>query len=311
MASFSVVNNVAAANAQANLGTTNMGLQTALTRLSSGLRINNSGDDAAGLAVANSYRSKVAVLNQGIRNANDGLSTLQIKDGALNNISNLLDRLSTLATQSASSRRTVDRTKLNTEFQVVLTEIDREATVAGLTATASFSVFVSNDGTNGMVGGTIAPRPTPRPRRPSPSRSTPRPTRRPPSAPSRRRSARSAPRRATSARSRTVCSSPSAWRSRSRSTTRRPRAGFATPTSRKSRRTMTQVQHPDAERHRGPVAGQPELAVGPLAPPVTARGTGRLARSRPPAVSRCRSVTAVADLAQSASAYSATLLHAR
>src|SRR5882757_7327720 len=107
---FSVVNNVAAANAQANLATTNIGLNKALNRLSSGLRINNSGDDAAGLAVANSYRSTVAVLNQGIRNAGDGLSTLQVKDGALNNISTLIDRLSTLATQSASASSTVNRT---------------------------------------------------------------------------------------------------------------------------------------------------------------------------------------------------------
>jgi flagellin len=156
MASFSVNNNIAAANAQANLVQTNIGLKTALGRLSSGLRINNSGDDAAGLAVANSYRSKVAVLNQGIRNANDGMSSLQIKDSALNNISNLLDRLSTLATQSASSSSAVDRTKLNNEFSSVLTEIDREATVAGLNTSTQFSVFVSNDGSNGTVGGTIA-----------------------------------------------------------------------------------------------------------------------------------------------------------
>jgi flagellin len=156
MASFSVVNNVAAANAQTNLVQTNMGLKTALTRLSSGLRINSSGDDAAGLAVANGYRSKVAVLNQGIRNANDGLSTLQIKDGALNNISNLLDRLSTLASQAASTSSSVDRTKLNAEFKSVLTEIDREANVAGLNAATTFSVFVSNDGGNGTVGGAIA-----------------------------------------------------------------------------------------------------------------------------------------------------------
>src|SRR4029079_8836618 len=115
-----------------------------------------SGDDAAGLAVANSYRGKVAVLNQGIRNANDGLSTLQIKDGALNNISNLLDRLTTLATQSASSSSTVDRTKLNAEFSSVLTEIDREANVAGLSSTTQFSVFISNDSTNGVVGGSIS-----------------------------------------------------------------------------------------------------------------------------------------------------------
>ena len=152
---FSIVNNVAAVNAQANLSATNLGLNKALNRLSSGLRINNSGDDAAGLAVANSYRSNIAVLNQGIRNAGDGLSTLQIQDGALDNISKLIDRLSTLATQSASSSSNVDRTALDSEFQDVLGEIDREAAVAGLDASQGFSVFVSNDASNGTNGGTI------------------------------------------------------------------------------------------------------------------------------------------------------------
>jgi flagellin len=155
MASFSVVNNIASANAVANLATTNIGLNKALSRLSSGLRISTSGDDAAGLAVANGYRSNVAVLNQGIRNAGDGLSTLQIKDGALNNISNLIDRLSTLATQSASSSSSVDRTVLDSEFQDVLAEIDREASVAGLDQSQGFSVFVSNDGSNGTIGGSV------------------------------------------------------------------------------------------------------------------------------------------------------------
>src|SRR5215510_6830586 len=155
MASFSVVNNIASANAQANLATTNIGLQLALNRLSSGLRINRSGDDAAGLAVANIYRSTIAVLNQGMRNAGDGLSTLQIKDGALNNISNLLDRLATLATQWASSSSNVNRDTLDLEFQDVLSDIDREASVAGLTTSAGFSVFVSSNGTNGSIGGTI------------------------------------------------------------------------------------------------------------------------------------------------------------
>lgn len=155
MASFSVVSNVSAVNAQANLNTTNVGLQKALERLSSGYRINRSGDDAAGLVVANQYRSEVAVLTQGLRNAGDGLSELQIKDGALNNIANLLDRLSTLATQSASASSSVDRTILQTEFADVVTEIGREATVAGLATSQGFSVFVSSDGANGTVGGTI------------------------------------------------------------------------------------------------------------------------------------------------------------
>jgi flagellin len=156
MASFSVVSNIASQNAQANLFGTQLGLNKALTRLSSGLRINMSGDDAAGLAVANSYRSDIAVVNQGIRNANDGLSTLQIKDGALNNISTLLDRLSTLASQSASGSTTdASRATLQQEADSVVAEIAREATVAGLDTQAGFSIFVSNDGNNGVVSGNL------------------------------------------------------------------------------------------------------------------------------------------------------------
>jgi flagellin len=157
MASFSVVSNIASANAQANLNTTNIGLQRALTRLSSGFRINYAGDDAAGLSVANGYRNEVAVFNQGVRNANDGLSGLQIKDGALSNIGTLLDRLATLAAQAASGETTsASRTTLNAEFSDVLAEIDREATVAGLNTAGGFSVFVSNSGTNGIISGTIS-----------------------------------------------------------------------------------------------------------------------------------------------------------
>jgi len=155
MATFSVVSNIGAANATANLATSNLGLQKAIQRLSSGLRINMSGDDAAGLAIANGYRSVQAVLTQGMRNAGDGLSTLQINDSALNNISTLLDRLSTLATQSASGGFTGDRSVLNSEFQAVLSEINREASVGGIDTAQQFSVFVSNDGANGVIGGAI------------------------------------------------------------------------------------------------------------------------------------------------------------
>ncbi len=155
MASFSVVTNIASVNAQANLYSTNIGLRTALTRVSSGFRINSSGDDAAGLAVANAYRSQVAILNQGIRNANDGLSTLQIKDGALDNISKLLDRMAVLATQSASDAFLGDRTTLDNEFQDIIAEIDREALVGGLTTATGFSVFISADAGAETVGGMV------------------------------------------------------------------------------------------------------------------------------------------------------------
>lgn len=158
MASFSVVTNIAASNAQANLYATNVGLRQALTRVSSGYRINYSGDDAAGLAVANGYRSKVAILNQGVRNANDALSDLQIKDGALDNISRLLDRMATLATQaSTSSATSTSKTTLNNEFADIVNEITRELSVAGLTSANSFSVFVSAETTasNGVVTGSL------------------------------------------------------------------------------------------------------------------------------------------------------------
>jgi flagellin len=157
MASFSVVSNIASANAQANLQATNIGLNKAITRLSSGFRINTAGDDAAGLAVANAYRNDVAILNQGVRNANDGLSVLQIKGGALGNISTLVDRLATLASQASSSSNGVDIGKLQDEYNSVLAEIDREANVAELSADTDFSVFISNEATvaDGVVTGTI------------------------------------------------------------------------------------------------------------------------------------------------------------
>jgi flagellin len=157
MASFSVVNNVASANAQSNLQATSMGLNKALNRLSSGFRINQSGDDAAGLAVANAYRNDVAILSQGVRNANDGQSKLQIKDSALANIAGILDRMATLATQAASASNGVDISKLSDEFSTLTDEIDREAAVAGMTASGSFSVFVSSESTvsDGAISGTI------------------------------------------------------------------------------------------------------------------------------------------------------------
>src|SRR3989442_10274969 len=124
MASFSVISNIAAANAQAKLLVSSPGLQQTLARLSSGYRINNSGDDAAGLAVANTYRNDLANMQQGIRNANDGMSKLQIKDGALANIATLLDRLSTLATQASSAAGGVKIPKNSGEVKAVTDQND-------------------------------------------------------------------------------------------------------------------------------------------------------------------------------------------
>jgi flagellin len=128
---LSIQTNTNSMGAQENLRLNNDFQARTITRLTSGYRINQSGDDAAGLAVANKYRSDVAELTQGVRNANDGLSTMQIIDGGLSNISQMLDRLKTLTTQSASSGFEGDRNILDREFQALLSEIDRQASNIG------------------------------------------------------------------------------------------------------------------------------------------------------------------------------------
>lgn len=144
--SFQINTNIASLQSQQYLRVNSEFQSKTINRVTSGLRIISSGDDAAGLAVANSFRSDQSVLMQGIRNANDGLSTLQTIDGGMNNISQLLDRARTLATQSASQTFTGDRGVLNGEFQNVLSEINRQAQSIGMTAggdfTKSFSVFI-------------------------------------------------------------------------------------------------------------------------------------------------------------------------
>src|SRR5437762_8188775 len=130
--SISIQTNVNAMVAQENLRANTDFQSRTIERLTSGYRINSSGDDAAGLAVANKYRSDTAELQQGVRNANDGISALQIIDGGLNNISKILDRLKTLATQSASSTFSGDRTILNNEYQSLLGEVTRQAGNIGL-----------------------------------------------------------------------------------------------------------------------------------------------------------------------------------
>src|SRR5271169_904548 len=124
--------NVTSLVAENNLQINSQAQSKAITQLTSGYRINSSGDDAAGLAVANSLRSGIAELQQGVSNANDGIAALQTVDGGLNNISNILDQLKTLATQSASGTFAGNRATLNNEFTTLLGEIDRQAANIGL-----------------------------------------------------------------------------------------------------------------------------------------------------------------------------------
>jgi flagellin len=136
---LSIQTNVNSLVAQQNLSVNNAFQSKTIQQLTSGYRINSSGDDAAGLAVANKYRSGVAELTQGVANGNDGVAQLQIMDGGMNNIAQMLDRLKTLAMQSASGTFTGDRTTLNSEFQTDLGEIDRQAQSIGLNTGGSFA----------------------------------------------------------------------------------------------------------------------------------------------------------------------------
>ncbi|MGH9653822.1 MAG: flagellin, partial [Bryobacteraceae bacterium] len=99
---ISLQTNVTSLDAQNSLNTDNLAQGKTIQQLSSGYRINSSGDDAAGLAVANQYRDNIAELTQGVSNASTGIAQLQIVDGGLSNISTIMDRMKTLATQSAS-----------------------------------------------------------------------------------------------------------------------------------------------------------------------------------------------------------------
>ncbi|MBL8222840.1 MAG: flagellin, partial [Bryobacterales bacterium] len=152
---FTINTNIPSLSAQENLRLASNFQQKTIERVTSGLRITSSGDDAAGLAIANGFRSDISVLTQGVRNANDGISTLQIIDGGINNISKLLDRARTLATQSASGTYTGSREVLNGEFQSVLSEINRQAQTIGLDRGGQFakslSVFIGGGRANAGV----------------------------------------------------------------------------------------------------------------------------------------------------------------
>lgn len=151
---LSIQTNIDSLNAQSNMNVNHAAQSNTIQQLTTGFRINRSGDDAAGLAIANGYRSSINELNQGVRNANDAVSELQIIDGGLSNISTILDRMKTLATQSASDSFTGDRAVLNKEFQDLATEITRQATNIGLNSggrfNASLNVYIGG-GTGNSV----------------------------------------------------------------------------------------------------------------------------------------------------------------
>ncbi len=121
--------NIGSLNAQRNLASSQNALNKSMQRLSSGLRINSAKDDAAGLAISDRMTSQIRGLNQAARNANDGISLAQTAEGALQETTNMLQRMRELAIQSSNSTNTTaDRQSLDAEFQNLLEEINRIAT---------------------------------------------------------------------------------------------------------------------------------------------------------------------------------------
>jgi flagellin len=148
----SINTNVSALNAQAALTKNNRAMSTAMEQLSTGNRINSAKDDAAGMAIGQSMTSQVRGLNQAVRNLNDGVNLLQTAEGALNETTNMLQRMRELAVQAASGTySTTQRSYLQTEFLALNSQIDK---VASETTWNGYTVLTGTTG--GTTTGTFS-----------------------------------------------------------------------------------------------------------------------------------------------------------
>jgi len=136
-----IFNNIPSLNAQRILGLNNDRLSTSVERISSGIRINRGADDAAGLAISEALRSDIRALRQAVRNANDGISLINVTEGALNEQSSILIRLRELASQASTGTvGSVERQTIQLEFDSLRLEIDR------ISATTEFNGQALVDG---------------------------------------------------------------------------------------------------------------------------------------------------------------------
>ncbi len=158
--SLSILNNIPSLAAQNNLQTNNANLQRTLFRLSSGSRINSGADDAAGLAIADGLHANITALNQSAQNANDGIGQLQTADGGLAQVTSLLNRAVTLATESSTGTvGSSQRTALDAEFTSIKAEIDRIGGNTTFNGTSVFSatttsIFLSDGGSSSSIATT-------------------------------------------------------------------------------------------------------------------------------------------------------------
>lgn len=141
-----IATNVPSLNAQKSLIGTNRSMATALERLASGARINKAADDAAGLAISENLRAIIRGLRQANRNANDGISLVQVAEGSLNEVSNMLIRLRELGIQAASDTiGDTERKFLDVEYQQLKSEMQR------ITDSTNFNGYDLLNGTGGVI----------------------------------------------------------------------------------------------------------------------------------------------------------------
>jgi flagellin len=146
----SILNNVAALGASRQLGITGQGLNKTIERLTTGQRINHASDDAAGLGISNNLGADIRVAAQGRRNANDGISYLQVADGVLEEVTNLITRVAELAQQAQTGTiSATNRSALDAEFQNII------STVADIGQSTQFNgqtVFIGTTFTVAVAG---------------------------------------------------------------------------------------------------------------------------------------------------------------
>ena len=155
--SMTILNNISSLTAENALSNTQSSLQKTLTQLSTGLKVNSGADDAAGLSIANGMQANINALTQSQQNVQNGIGLLQTADGALSQVTNLLNRAVTLATEaSTSGLSTAQSTALDTEYQSIQDEIDQIGAATNFNGTQVFGQAGATNSVNVFVSDGVA-----------------------------------------------------------------------------------------------------------------------------------------------------------
>jgi len=159
--SFGILNNIPALFAENALNATQLALNTTLQQLATGMRINSGATDPAGLAIANGLGANIAALSQSIHNANDGVGSLQVADGALSQVTTLLNTAVSIAAEAATGTvSSAQRDSLNAEYSAILAEINRIGTSTSYNGTSVFtasttSIFLTDANSSSTITSSV------------------------------------------------------------------------------------------------------------------------------------------------------------